>query len=93
MVITIYLIKVIARIEILKIHWILKKKEHFLFYLYFKTSFLYFLKKGIRLEIYRPISDNPIQSWILDSAPWIPDSQVVDSRFFVSGTWISDSNR
>ena len=32
MVITIYLIKVIARIEILKIHWILKKKENFLFY-------------------------------------------------------------
>ena len=45
MVITIYLIKVIARIEILKIHWILKKKENFLFYLYFKTSFLYFFKK------------------------------------------------
>ena len=47
----------------------------------------------MRLAIYRLISDNPIQTWILDSAPWIPDSQVADSRFFVSGTWIPDSNR
>ena len=93
MVITIYLIKVIARIEILKIHWILKKKEHFLFICILRLRSFIFLKKGIRLAIYRLISDNPIQSWILDCAQWIPDSQVADSRFFVSGTWIPDSNR
>ena len=33
----------------------LKKKENVLFYLHFKTPFLYFLKKGIRLAIYRLI--------------------------------------
>ena len=35
------------------------------------------------------------QSWILDSTPWTPNSgfQVRDSGFFVSGTWIPDSNR
>jgi len=55
MVIKIYLIKIIARIAILKMHWMLKKKENFLFYLYFKTAFLYFFKKGILLAIYRLI--------------------------------------
>ena len=36
---------------------------------------------------------NPKQSWILDSTPWIPDSQVLDSGFFVSANWIPDPNR
>ena len=25
-----------------------------------------------------------------DSMPWIPDSNVLDSKFFVSGSWIRD---
>ena len=36
---------------------------------------------------------NPKQSWILDSTPGIPDSQVLDSGFFVSGNWFPDPNR
>ena len=36
---------------------------------------------------------NPKQSWILDSTPWIPDSQVLDYGFFVSANWIPDPNR
>ena len=36
---------------------------------------------------------NPKQSWILDSTPWILNSQVLDSGFFVSGNWIPDRNR
>ena len=33
-----------------------------------------------------PMLRNSTQSWILDSTPWIPEFQVLDSGFFVSGT-------
>ena len=70
-----------------------------------KSREIIFIPHVVSLFASHPILGTPRKCWNLDSTPWFQDFrivcqcnldsgfQILDSRFFVSGIWIPDSNR